>query len=117
MLIKYIMNYVWLQNNTGQVNISHSVNSNAHTTPLKIHEQPNAHQFCAVDIFWNITHRLAKSPVVKFHHGLGRGFMIQRVILILINQIYIIQSESTILHENIIHTCTKLFILRSLIYS
>ena len=35
-------------------------------------------------IFWNITCRQAISPVAKFHHKLGRGFMIQRVILILI---------------------------------
>ena len=34
--------------------------------------------------FWNITRRQAISPVAKFHHVLGRGFMIQRVILIFI---------------------------------
>ena len=34
--------------------------------------------------FWNITHRQAISPVAKFHHVLGSGFMIQRVILIFI---------------------------------
>ena len=54
------MHYVWFQSNTGQVNISHSVNSNAHTTPVRIYDEPNAHQFCAVDIFLNITHRLEK---------------------------------------------------------
>ena len=42
--------------------------------------------------------RQAISPVVKFHHVLGRGFMIQRVIMIFIKS----QSESTILHESII---------------
>ena len=33
---------------------------------------------------FNITRRQAISPVVNFHHALGRGFMIQRVILIFI---------------------------------
>ena len=31
---------------------------------------------------WNITRRQALFPVAKFHNVLGRGFMIQRVILI-----------------------------------
>ena len=34
--------------------------------------------------FWNITRRQAISSVAKFHHVLGRGFMIQRVLLIFI---------------------------------
>ena len=55
--------------------ISYSVNSNAHTTPVRMDGKPYAHQFCAVVIFSNITIRQAKSPVGKFHHMLGRGFM------------------------------------------
>ena len=57
----------------------------AHTTPVRIYGEPYAHKFCAIDIFWKITCRQAISHVVKFHHVLGRGFMIQRVILILSN--------------------------------
>ena len=38
----------------------------------------------SIFFFWNNTRRQAISPVVKFHHELGRGFMIQRVILIFI---------------------------------
>ena len=34
--------------------------------------------------FWKITRRQALSPVTKFHHVLGRGFMVKRVILIFI---------------------------------
>ena len=34
--------------------------------------------------FWNITRRHAISPVAKFHHVLGRDFVIQLVILIFI---------------------------------
>ena len=33
---------------------------------------------------YHITRRQAISPIAKFHHVLGRGFMIQRVILIFI---------------------------------
>ena len=54
-----------------------------HTTPVWIYGEPDAHKFCAVDIFLNITRRQAILPVAKFHHVLGRGFMIQQVILIL----------------------------------
>ena len=64
--------------------ISYSVNSNAHTKPVRIYGEPYAHKFCAVDFFWNITHRQAISPVAKFHHVLGRDFLIHRVILIFI---------------------------------
>ena len=64
--------------------VSFSVNSNGHTTPVRIHCEPYAHKFCAVDIFFNITRRQALAPVAKSHHVLGRGFMIQRVILIFI---------------------------------
>ena len=34
--------------------------------------------------FWNITRRQEISPVAKFHHLQGRGFMIQRGILMFI---------------------------------
>ena len=82
------LHYVWFQNNPVQVNIcvciSLSVCSNAHTTPVRIYGEPYAHKFCAVVIFWKITRRQAISPVAKFHHVLGRGFKIQRVILIFI---------------------------------
>ena len=56
--------------------------ANAHTTPVRIYGEPYAHKFCAVDNFWNFTRRQAISPVAKFHHVLGRGFMIPRVILL-----------------------------------
>ena len=88
------------------------------------------------NFFWNITHRQAISPVANFLHVLGRGFMIQWMILILSNvsqpiridfftskynidfyQMSHSQSESTILHESIIflyinyeHVIRKLFI-------
>ena len=57
---------------------------NSHTTPIRIYDEPYEHKFCAVHIFFNITRRQAISPVAKFHHVLGTGFMIQRVILIFI---------------------------------
>ena len=53
--------------------------------------------------FWNITRRQAISPVAKFHHVLGRGFMIQRVILIFIKCLSANQ-KSTILHERMIYS-------------
>ena len=84
----YRLHYVWFQNNPGHVNIlvctSYSVNSNIHMTPVRIYGEPYAHKFCTVDIFWNITRPQAISPIAKFHHVLGRGFMIQGVILIFI---------------------------------
>ena len=48
---------------------------------IRRQSEPYVHRFCAVDIFNNITRRQAISPVAKFNHMLGRGFMIQRVIL------------------------------------
>ena len=73
MLIKYMVYITFgFKNNQGQVNIrvciSYSVNSNAHTTPVIIYGEPDAHKFCAVDIFWNISRRQAILPVAKFHH-------------------------------------------------
>ena len=54
-LIKYIVYITFGQNNPGQVNISvcisYSVNSNAHTTPVRIYDEPCAHKFCAVEFF------------------------------------------------------------------
>ena len=38
----------------------------------------------AQEIFFNITRRQAILPVANFHHVLGRGLMIRRVILIFI---------------------------------
>ena len=32
--------------------ISYSVNSNSHTTPVRIYGEPYSHKFCAVDIFF-----------------------------------------------------------------
>ena len=52
-------------------------------------------------IVWNITSHQATSPVAKFHHVLGRGFMIQRVKLNFYHM-FLSQSESTFLHESII---------------
>ena len=52
--------------------------------PVRIYGEPYMHKFCTVDNFWNITHCQAISPVAKFHHILGHGFMIQQVISIFI---------------------------------
>ena len=82
------LHYVWFQNNPGQINISvcisYSLYSNAHTTPVRIYGEPYAHKFCAVYNFWNIDRRQAISPIATFHQVLGRGFLLQRVILIFI---------------------------------
>ena len=43
--------------------------------------------------FWNITRRQAVSPVAKFHHVLGRCFIIQRVILIFIKCLSVNQNQ------------------------
>ena len=70
LIIKYMhrLHYVWIQNNPGQVNVwicvSYSVNLNAHTTPVRIYDEPYVHKFCEVDIFFGI------SPVVKQYHPL-----------------------------------------------
>ena len=58
-----------------------------------IYGEPYAHKFCAVDIFFNITRHQAISPVAKFHHVLGRGFMIQWVILIFIKSLSANQNQ------------------------
>ena len=60
--------------------------------------EPYYHKFCPVDIFWNITHRQAISPVANFHYVLGRGFMGH----IIFYQMSLSQLESTILHESIL---------------
>ena len=68
--------------------------------PVRIYGELYVHKFCAVNIFMNNTHRQAISPVAKFHHVLGCGFMMQWVMVFFI-QISLSQSESTILHESI----------------
>ena len=80
MLIKHVV-YITSGFKTIQW-ISYSVNSNAHTTPVRTYGEPYAHKYCAVDIFWKITRRQAISPVAKFDQVLGRCFMLQRVILL-----------------------------------
>ena len=65
--------------------------------------------------FWNITRCQAISLVAKFHHVLGHGFMIQRVILIFINCLTASQNQ-LFLHESIFicficfvkHECNKI---------
>ena len=52
--------------------------------PVRIYGEQYVHKFWAVDNFWNITRRQAKSPVATFHYVLGCGFMIPQVILIFI---------------------------------
>ena len=61
--------------------------------PVRIYGETYVYKFCAVDIFWNITRHQAISPVAKFHHVLGRGFMIQRVILISIKCLSVNQNR------------------------
>mgnify|MGYP003690464617 CR=1 FL=1 len=73
--------------------ISYSVNSNALTMPVRIYGEPYAHKFCVIDIFWNITRRQGMSPVARFHHVLGRSFVIQRVILIFIKCLSVNQNQ------------------------
>ena len=84
MFIKYIV-YIDFGFKTIQVKwIFEFVISNAHTTQVRIYGEPCADKFCAVDLFGNITRLKTISPVAKFHHVLGRGFMIQRVYWFLI---------------------------------
>ena len=93
MLIKYIV-YITFGFKTIKVKwicdvcISYSLNSNAH-----IWRQSESMVNCtriisAQSIFFGI------SPVAKFHHVLGRGFMIQRVILIIIKWISANQNHT-----------------------
>ena len=72
--------------------ISYSVNSNAHTTPVRIYGEPYAHRFYAVDISLeyhrsssNITRCQVPSRVRAWFHDSAGDI-----------------SESTILHESII---------------
>ena len=48
------------QNNPGQVNIwvcmSYSVNSNAHTTPVRTYGESYAHKFCRLTKFYSLSH-------------------------------------------------------------
>ena len=92
----------------GQVNIwvciSYSVNLNA----LRCQSESMRAKIRRSRFFFNITRRQAILPVAKFHHVLGRGFMIQRVILIFIkclsanqNQLlYIYICRQTVWHKN-----------------
>ena len=83
------------------VYILYSVNSNAHTTPVRNYGEPYTQQFCAVDIFFEFTRRQAISFVAKFHHALKVWFH-DSAGDIDFDQISLSQSESTILHESII---------------
>ena len=71
-------------NNTVIKTLVPTTNATMNTTPVRTYGEPYAHKFYTVDIFLNITRRQAISPVAKFHHVLGRGFMTQQVILIFI---------------------------------
>ena len=62
--------------------------------------------------FWNITRRQAISPVAKFHHMLGCGFIIQRVILIFIKCLSANQNHYFTLKYNIY---TYISIIRAII--
>ena len=76
------------QSRPGQVNIcgciSYSIYmySNAHMRQVRIYFGPYAHNYNTINIFLNITHRQAISPVAKFYHLRGHGFLIQLLILI-----------------------------------
>ena len=60
---------------------------------VRIYGEPYVHKFCAVNISCNITRSQAVSPVVKFRHVLGRGFMIHWVILIFIKCLLADQNQ------------------------
>ena len=54
-----------------------------------------------------VTRRQAISPVAKFHHVLGRGFMIQRMILIFIKCLSPNQNR-LFYNESILHNIKRL---------
>ena len=66
---------------------------------VRIYGVPCMHEFCAVDVFWNITRRQAISPVNKSHYVLEFNDSAGDIDLY---QMSLSQSESTILHESII---------------
>ena len=65
----------------------------AHTTPVRIYGEPYAHKFCAVDIFLEYQLLSSNITLAKSHHVLGRGFMIQRLILIFIKCLSASQNQ------------------------
>lgn len=77
--------------------------------PIRIFCETKAHKFYAGDNFWNIIGRQEMSPVAMFHNVLGRGFVIQQVILIF-HQMILRPLGWTILHES-----NKKFRLQTLI--
>ena len=77
----------------------YSVYSNAQMRPVKIYGKLLAQEFCSVYIFWNFNRRQAMSPIAKFHHVVGRGFMIQRVIFIFIR--YFLASQNKIFYVKV----------------
>ena len=56
-------------------------------------EKTNVDRGAVSMFFWNTTRRQVISSVAKFHHMLGRGFMIQRGILIFIKCLSANQNE------------------------
>ena len=81
--------------------ISYAFNSNVHTTPVWIYGEADAQKFCAVDIFWNFARRQVTSPVAKLQHVLGRGFVIQRVILIFMKCLPV--NENQLFYMKVLH--------------
>ena len=73
--------------------ISNSVPSNAQRMLVRIYGVPCMHEFCAVDVFWNITRRQAISPVNKSHYVLEFNDSAGDIDLY---QMSLSQSESTI---------------------
>ena len=74
-------------------------------TPFRIYGKLYAHKFCAVDNFWNIARRQAISSVPKFHHVLGRGFMIQRMILLFIKCLSANQNHLQVFYMKVKACC------------
>ena len=78
--------------------------------PVRIYGEPNAHKFCTVDIFWNITRHQAISPFAKCHQVLSRAWFHDSVGDIDFYQMSHSQSESSILHESIIYLITYSYV-------
>ena len=79
---------------------------------VRIYGEPYTHKFCTVDIFGNITRLQAIPSVAKFHHVLGRGFTIRRVILIFIICLSANQKQVFYIWKYNIHTyCRQLIVL------
>ena len=75
------------------------------------------HIFAQSLFLLNITCHQAISSVAKIHHMLGRGFIIQQVILIFIKCFSVSQSELFLItwKYNIIHSCSHELYLSMLI--